>query len=105
MANMGRMGWAPEDNNLVYSSKNFENHDSSEMPTAREDSELEVDKLYHATRKKNEMRHEVTDEVELDGDESETQDSDKVDNDTNKLKKYHSGDEDVPAKFKGNYFF
>ena len=97
MANMGRMGWAPEDNNLVYSSKNFENHDSSEMPTAREDYELEVKKLYHATTKKNEMKLEATDEVELD--------SYKADNDNNKLKRSYSGGEDVPAKFKGNYFF
>ena len=105
MANMGRMGWAPEDNNLVYSSKNFENHDSSEMPTAREDFELEVKNLYHATAKKNEMDHQATDEVELDGDDTETRDSNMANNDTNKLKKYYSGGEDIPAKFKGNYFF
>ena len=105
MANMGRMGWEPKDNNLVYSSKNFEHHDSSEVPNAREDYELEIEKLYQATRKKNEMKHEATDEVKLDGEDTERQDSDKADNDINKFKKYYSGGEDVPAKFKRNDFF
>ena len=99
-----RLGWEPEDNNLVYSSRNFENHDSSEMPNARENHKLEVEKFHLVTREKNTTKHEAKDEIKFDGDGTEPQESNKADVDTNELKKNYSGCEDVPAKFKANHF-